>query len=97
MKVLLWHHNEELPQTQAILRQVGYKSMFFEKVRARVPMRFTVVVDKSGSMATSKHHRTRWEEANLALQHLTKTLIGTGDVEVTVILFSSDIQVYKVR
>lgn len=86
LRILLWHHNEELAPTRSILSVLSYKSMFFEKARSGAPMRYTIVVDKSGSMVTVEHGRSRWAEAQAALEHIIGRL-----TPLSLLFFSSNL------
>jgi len=75
LKILLYHLNEELPVCEEILRLVRYKSIIFEKILAGQRIRFTIILDRSGSMnSTDHHHKSRWTIAKDAVEHMAEQI-----------------------
>jgi len=75
IRILLKEDNEELAPGEKILDRVGYKSVLFEKIGAGWVIRYTMIVDKSGSMASKDHHDvTRWHDAKRAAEQMSERI-----------------------
>jgi len=75
IRILLKEDNEELCQGQNILNKLKYKSVMFEKIMASWPIRYTMVVDRSGSMEAHDHHgHSRWHDAKKAAEHMSERI-----------------------
>jgi len=73
LKILLYHLNAELPPCEDILCRVGYKSIIFERILAAHKIRYTLILDRSGSMVSHDHHRSpRWDIAKDAMKHMAE-------------------------
>ena len=74
LRVLLNHLNEELPICEEVLDHVHYKSIVFEKILAKMSMRYTLILDRSGSMHThdTGHSKSRWHTAKAAVEHMAE-------------------------
>jgi hypothetical protein len=64
IKILLQEVNEELEEGECVLDTLRYKSLMFEKINAGWKMKYTLVLDKSSSMAQKDHNCSRWEDAS---------------------------------
>jgi len=75
IRILLKEDNEELSPGEKILDRVGYKSILFEKIGARWIIKYTMIVDKSGSMASKDHHDvSRWHDAKRAAEQMSERI-----------------------
>jgi len=93
LKILLYHLNEELPPCEEILCRVKYKSIVFEKILAAQQIRYTLILDRSGSMVTHDHHgQPRWDIAKDAMKHMAEQverLTNGSPHGITLWMFSS--------
>jgi len=89
LRVLLEEVNEELPEGERVLEMVGYFSVLFEKIVAGWKIRYTIILDKSGSMDTCDHHVSRWKDAGIACEHMAEAMEDLAVGGMTMYLFSS--------
>eukprot|EP01116_Phalansterium_solitarium_P018734 TRINITY_DN5072_c0_g1_i1.p1 TRINITY_DN5072_c0_g1~~TRINITY_DN5072_c0_g1_i1.p1 ORF type:complete len:347 (+),score=130.88 TRINITY_DN5072_c0_g1_i1:158-1198(+) len=74
LKTLLREDNEETEVGRRLLKRLNYLSVLFEKVAARWTIKYTMIVDKSGSMQQKEHGHTRWHDAKRAAEHMATRL-----------------------
>lgn len=89
LRVLLEEINEETEEGERLLETVGYFSVLFEKIVAQWKIRYTIILDKSGSMDTCDHHCSRWKDAGIACEHMAEAMEDLAVGGMTMYLFSS--------
>jgi len=90
LKILLRHINEQEPATEDILRLTNYKSVLFEKIKNQWKIRYTIVLDRSGSMSGAN-----WKEAEETIEHLAERIEEVAPNGMTLWLFSDKSQKFS--
>jgi len=89
LRVLLLERNEETIEGEHLLKRLNYTSLLFEKVNLGLQMKYTIVLDKSGSLLGHEHGKSRWQDAHEAIEHLTEAVERLSTGGMNLYLFSS--------
>eukprot|EP01126_Amoeba_proteus_P011316 TRINITY_DN14549_c0_g2_i14.p1 TRINITY_DN14549_c0_g2~~TRINITY_DN14549_c0_g2_i14.p1 ORF type:complete len:319 (-),score=59.13 TRINITY_DN14549_c0_g2_i14:179-1135(-) len=88
LRILLLEVNEETEEGRNLLEMLGYFSVLFEKISAGWSIRYTIILDKSGSMTYSDGFGMRWADAKEACEHMADAMESLAINGMTMYLFS---------